>query len=81
MATGIYFSFTYLLEVRKTQRNGYTLKYVFFMILFANAFAMAFEKAMVLFEQTGGTDPRIIWLVTFLGTLLVCFKIPSKYRN
>ena len=80
IATALYFLICYHKEGERIQVNGYTLKYIFFVVLFSNACAVAYERTMFLIGETSGPDYRL-WLIVFSFIFLISIFIPRTARK
>ena len=81
LATALYFVSVYNKEASELQSSGYSMKYLFFVVLFCNSFAMAIEKFLVLTNNTEGAAPKAIWLGCFVCFFLMGIWIPRRSRK
>ena len=81
IATASYFINAYAGEAAALQSRGYSVKYLFFVALFANSLAVGVEKFLTLTFGSEGSTPEFFWLCAFVFVFLSSFLIPRKKRK
>ena len=78
LLTAIFFIHVYNKEATELASSGYSMKYLFFMVLFCNSFAVFVEKFLILTNNTEGTPPEVIWLFSFVLLILLSISFPLQ---